>query len=93
MYKSFLPDTSETLKPLYELLKGKQTFNWTAERQEAFIKSKKLLLSNKVLVHYNPKLPLVLSTDASPYGISAGAVSVRCCRFAQPPVSNVIMTF
>ena len=30
-----------------------------------------LLQASKVLVHYNPKLPLVLICDASPYGIGA----------------------
>ena len=39
---------------------------------DSFEKVKKLLGSSDLLVHYNPARPLLLSTDASPYG--AGAV-------------------
>ena len=41
------------------------------KEQEAFQKSKDLLLSSKVLVHFDPKLPVVLACDASSYGIGA----------------------
>ena len=33
--------------------------------------SKKLLASSSLLVHYDPKLPLILACDASAYGIGA----------------------
>ena len=36
---------------------------------------KDLLLSSRVLVHFDVKLPLILSFDASPYGV--GAVLAR----------------
>ena len=38
---------------------------------EAFDAVKKLLLSSQMLVHFDDSLPLVLSCDASPYGIGA----------------------
>lgn len=41
------------------------------ECEEAFQKAKNSLTSNKVLVHYNPELPVVLECDATPYGIGA----------------------
>lgn len=66
VYKSFLPDTNVVLRPLHELLQAYREYKWTDECQQAFEKSKKMLLSHKMLVHYNPNLPLVLITDASP---------------------------
>ena len=45
--------------------------HWRKQQLETFEKSKKLLESSKVLVHYSPHLPLILSCDASPYGLGA----------------------
>ena len=39
------------------------------KEQESFQQSKNLLLSSKVLVHFDPKLPVVLACDASSYGV------------------------
>ena len=39
--------------------------------EKSFQKSKELLLSTQVLVHFDPKRPLVLSCDASKYGNGA----------------------
>ena len=39
--------------------------------EEAFTGSKELLISTEVLPHFDPKLDLVLSCDASAYGIGA----------------------
>ena len=38
---------------------------------KSFRRSKELLLSTQVLVHFDPKRPLVLSCDAPKYGIGA----------------------
>ena len=39
--------------------------------EAAFIWAKEVLSSEQVLVHYDPQRPLILSVDASPYGIGA----------------------
>lgn len=70
-YQRFMPNLSGELYPLYELLKKDVEFSWTNERIETFEKAKRLLLTNNVLVHYDVKKPLVLSCDASPYGVGA----------------------
>lgn len=57
--------------PLNKLLQKGQTFKWSKECENAFQQAKNSLTSSKVLVHYNPDLPLVLECDASPYGIGA----------------------
>ena len=46
-------------------------WRWNLKKQEAFQKSKEMLLSSKVLVHFDPKLPVVLACDALSYGIGA----------------------
>ena len=70
-YHKFLKNVSAVLKPLYELLQSGTSWHWGLSQQRAFEASKALLQSSKVLVHYNSRLPLVLSCDASPYGIGA----------------------
>ncbi|XP_071579209.1 uncharacterized protein [Temnothorax nylanderi] len=40
-------------------------------QEEAFITAKKEFKNENYLVHFNPKLPLILATDASSYGVGA----------------------
>ena len=70
-YGKFLPDLATVLSPLYLLLQKKQKWNWNSDQEEAFLKVKELLKSSRVLVHYDSMLPLILSCDASPYGVGA----------------------
>lgn len=44
---------------------------WTEEAKKAYNSLKKELASDRVLVPYDPKLPLLLATDASPVGLGA----------------------
>ncbi|KAL6473975.1 hypothetical protein MHYP_G00175360 [Metynnis hypsauchen] len=70
-YGKFIKNLATMLKPLHELLcQGKQ-WKWTEQCNQAFIKAKEALLKSKVLTHFNPKLPLQLACDASPYGVGA----------------------
>lgn len=48
-----------------------EPWQWGKEQHDAFEQSKELLQSSDVLVHYNPDRQLILSCDASPYGIGA----------------------
>ena len=75
-YSKFLPNLSTELAPLNKLLKQSTAWHWNTEQQEAFDKSKKLLSSSQLLVHFNPELEIILACDASDYGI--GAVLSHC---------------
>ena len=67
----FIENLSSVLHPLHELLKKGAKWEWSPNCQTAFESVKNLLANSPVLVHYDPKLPLVLETDASPFGIGA----------------------
>ena len=70
-YGKFLPNLSTMMTPLYSLLHKKAAWQWGTAQQTAFSRAKKLLASLPVLVHFDQTKPLVLSCDASPYGIDA----------------------
>ena len=84
-YRKFIPNLSQEIAPLTEMLKaefrstssGKGSrkpdpkFNWGKKQEQAFQKSKRLLQSDSILTHYDPAKPILLQTDASPYGLGA----------------------
>ena len=70
-YGKFLPHLASTLAPLYSLLQKTKSFFWGAAQDKAFNKAKKLLTSQNLLVHFDATRELVLSCDASPYGLRA----------------------
>lgn len=70
-YHNFLKNLSTLLAPLHECLKKGKTWTWGPPQSKAFKDSKALLGSSQLLVHYDPKLPIVLSNDASPYGLGS----------------------
>lgn len=70
-YGRFIENLSDILRPLNALLRKSAGFKWTQECERAFKGAKRAFCSNKILVSFNPKLPVVLATDASPYGVGA----------------------
>lgn len=70
-YAKFVPNLAKMLRPIYDLLMKTEKFCWTEKCQEAFEEIKEVLASDSCLVHFNPELPIVLTTDASAEGISA----------------------
>lgn len=59
------------MSPLYKLLCNDVKWRWTKQCQEAFENAKKMVASNKVLVHYSTELPVKVTCDASPRGLGA----------------------
>ena len=70
-YSKFLPNLSTQLAPIYSLLQKNTRWKWGPKQQKAFEEAKELLVSAKVLAHYDPNKDLYLACDASPYGIGA----------------------
>ena len=66
-----LPHASAVLAPLHELLRKDARWKWADAQENAFQKAKDLLQADSLLVHYNPERPLVVSCDASPWGVGA----------------------
>ena len=90
-YGKFLPNRSIVLAPLYNLLRAKVSWRWTTVEAAAFKASKQLLLSSQCLVHYDMREEIVLSCDASAYGIGA-VLSHRFKDGTEKPVGFVSRT-
>ena len=70
-YCKFLPNVATVVAPLYRLLRQDVPWQWSGDEERAFRRSKDLLTSSQLLVHFDPKLRVVLACDASAYGIGA----------------------
>ena len=90
-YNKFLPNLATHLNPLYQLLQKRSTWHWGQSQEKAFAKSKELLLSAKVLIHFDPELELVLACDASDYGIGA-VLAHRLPDWTEKPIGYVSRT-
>lgn len=71
-YGRFIKNLHVLCVPLYDLLKKGNKWFWSDEENKIFNKLKTVLTSTDTLAHYNPSLPLLLTSDASEAG--AGAV-------------------
>ncbi|XP_064475694.1 uncharacterized protein K02A2.6-like [Ornithodoros turicata] len=54
-----------------ELLRDSKPFVWTSSADESFKKVKSVLSSCPVLHMFDPRLPVIVATDASSYGLGA----------------------
>ncbi|XP_058816755.1 uncharacterized protein K02A2.6-like [Topomyia yanbarensis] len=94
-YGRFFENLSTVLYPLNNLLKHEVPFKWTNQCEVSFRKVKEQMQSDSFLVHYSPELPLLLATDASPYGVGAVLSHVypdgteRPIQFASQTLSRV----
>ena len=70
-YGHFVSNMHNLRVPLNALLSPNAEWNWSKECQESFLAIKRLLTSDLLLTHYNPRFPIVVAADASEQGIGA----------------------
>ena len=70
-YGKFVHNLFTMVQPLNVLIQAGKSWSWTSECAQAFHLAKQQLSSAKVLAHYDPKLPINLTADASAYGVGA----------------------
>ena len=66
-----LPSFSTILESLHKLLRKYEKWPWGGKEEQAFQKSKSLLYSSNLLIHYDPEKPMIIACDTSPYGLGA----------------------
>lgn len=72
-YGRFIKSMSTIRSPIDRLMRKDVPFDWDAACDSAFQKFKEILLSDLLLCHYNPALPLMIAADASSTGIGCVA--------------------
>ena len=70
-YSKYISNLLTIVHPLNCLLQQERMWTWNADCACAFQQSKQILTSLKLLVHYDPLLPLQLAANASAYGLGA----------------------
>ncbi|XP_039451777.1 uncharacterized protein K02A2.6-like [Culex pipiens pallens] len=70
-YGKYIPEMRKLRYPMDQLLKAGVKWEWSEACQRAFNRFRDILQSPLALTHYNPKLDIVVSADASQHGIGA----------------------
>ncbi|UYV70981.1 K02A2.6-like, partial [Cordylochernes scorpioides] len=70
-YERFLRNKATVVEPLHRLLDSNNPWKWNREHQRALKEAKSLISSESVLAHFDDNLPILVSCDASEYGIGA----------------------
>ena len=91
-YRQFIRHFSNLAKPLNDLLKKDQKFEWTEECQRAFDDLKKWFTEELVLMMPDQTWPFQIETDASKY--ATGAVLTQLdSNGKRHPISFISKTF
>ncbi len=70
-YGKLLPFQSNTMKPMYDLLKKDASWSWSREYQNSLDTVNEQLSTSPVLVHYDPSKEFTVAYDASPYRVGS----------------------
>ena len=67
----FIPNLAQKTFLMRGLLKNNVQYVWTSDMQKEFENAQKAIAEATLLHHFNPKLPVIIETDASLKGIGA----------------------
>ncbi|XP_037293178.1 uncharacterized protein K02A2.6 isoform X1 [Manduca sexta] len=84
-FSKFIRNFNSLLVPLNNLLRKGVEWKWSRECQCAFAEIKDALTGTAVLAHYDPKSPLIVTCDASPWGV--GGVLAQSGPHGERPVA------
>lgn len=70
-YRQFVKDYAKLASPLYDLTRKESKFEWSMSCENSFKNLKQNLIEAPILIHFNPNLPIYLSSDASITGLGA----------------------
>uniref|UniRef100_A0A8C6V5S1 Gypsy retrotransposon integrase-like protein 1 n=1 Tax=Neogobius melanostomus TaxID=47308 RepID=A0A8C6V5S1_9GOBI len=76
-YSKFLPNFATVVAPMRDCANNKDTFKWSSEAQNSFEEVKRLLVNSPALTLFDPALQIVISTDASDYGLGGVFTQVQ----------------
>ena len=85
-YHRFVPNVSQILKPLFDLTTDNTKWKWSNVHERAFLLAKKEISSDRVLVHYDPKLPVHVQCDAGPNGIGIVMSHIMPDKWEKPVI-------
>ncbi|XP_011883709.1 PREDICTED: uncharacterized protein LOC105570867 [Vollenhovia emeryi] len=69
--KDGLHKAPEKMEAIHNMKRPTNVTEWTSQCEKSFKDAKKAFISPKCLVHFDPRLPVTLATDASSYGVRA----------------------
>lgn len=67
----FIPNMSRVTQPIRTLLRKDISFHWERHQEDAFKDIKKILSEAPILTFFDVKKPVVVSVDASKFGLGA----------------------
>ena len=76
-YRRFVPKFADMARPLHQLTKKDQPFEWSEAANASFEQLRAALLQATVLAYPEPEQPMEIHPDASDYGLGAVLVQTR----------------
>ncbi|KAL2890638.1 Retrotransposable element Tf2 155 kDa protein type 1 [Ceratocystis lukuohia] len=83
-YRAFIPDFTKLAKPLLQLTKKDQAFQWGTQEEESFQKLKTAFTTTPILRSHDPELPTIVEADASGYCLGAALLQKQADNSTRP---------